>query len=300
MKKKILILLGILIGVYIVLTMVDTSEYRVEKRLWRMHKQFAAVAQDPKAVPDAQFISIINNYRRLIQRFPKSRYVPQMYSEIGSLYLLNKKYEEARKTYGEVVAKFSDHDDVVSKAMVDIGNSYLIEEKFDQAIQVFQQVWDGYGRTEVGLMMPLYIAGLYRNADRLQDVQNYLNKAVTFYKGIADNKAEPDFLRINAHQTLATTYMAQESWEKALDVLRKILYDFADSNLITPQRLRMITRMINVTAVARLKDYDKAIEIYQDFIQDHPGHFLNQFLEKVIESLNHLKANQGQAVFSQQ
>jgi tetratricopeptide (TPR) repeat protein len=265
-----------------------------------MRKHFAAVSQDPKAVPDAQFVSIINDYRRLIQRFPKSRYVPQMYSEIGSLYLLNKKYEDARKTYGEVVAKFSGHDDVVSKAMVDIGNSYLIEEKFDQAIQVFQQVWDGYSRTEVGLMMPLYIAGLYRNANRLDGVQNYLNKAVVFYKSIADNTAEPDVLRINAHQTLATTYMAQEKWGSALDVLRKMLYDFADSNLITPQRLRMISRMINVIAVTRLKNHDKAIEIYQDFIKDHPGHFLNQFLEKVVESLNYLKANQGQAAFSQQ
>jgi len=296
MKKKVLILLGVLIGLYAVLTMVDTSEYRVEKRMWRMRKQFAAVAQDPKAVPDAQFERVVRGYRRLIKKFPKSRYVPQMYSEIGSLYLLNKKYDDARQAYLDVANQFSDHANVAAKAMLDVGNSYVIEGKLDKGVNVLEQVWKDYGRVETGFIMPVYIAGLYRNAGTTQEAGRWLEQGERYYRGIAQNEQEPLSLRLNAFQMLATVYLAQEKWEGALEVLRGMLYDFADSGLITPQHLRMLTRMINVTAIARLRDIDRASGIYRDFIQDHPGHFLNQFLEKIIESLEYLKTQEGTAV----
>ncbi len=299
MKKKILILCGILVGMYLVLSLVDTSEYRVEKRLWRLHKHLSSLAQDPKAVPDAQFDRLINDYRGLIKRFPKSRYVPQMHSEIGSLYLMNHKFSDARAVYGEVVAKFSDQTEVVAKAMVDIGNTHVFENRMDLAVPVFLQIQKQYGRTEVGFMMPLYIAGLYRNANQLSESRAYLDKAVQFYREIIDNDQEPEVVRLSAYQSLATTYIAQEKWEDALGVLKRGVVDFADSDLMTPQRLSMLTRMINVIAVVHLNDYDKAIGFYTNFIQDHPGHPLNQFLEKVIESLHHLEQNQGSAVLSQ-
>lgn len=299
MKKKILILFGVLLGIYIVLTMMDTSEYRAEKSLWRMQKKYTVIAQDPKAVPESQFKRVIKGYRNLIKRYSKSKYVPQMYSSIGMLYAMNKDYENARKVFGEVVTKFSDSPAVVSKALMDIGNVYLIENKMKQAVGIYRRIWIDYSETEAGFMMPLYIAKIYSNTGQEDMVQKYLAEAVAFYKNIAENEENSHMVRIVGYQTLATAYIAQKEWEKALDVLKKILYDYADSKLMTPQRLSGITRTLNLVCIVRLKDFDRAKAIYGGFIDDHSGHYLNPFLEKVLESLDLMKENNLTAVVPQ-
>ena len=300
MKKTILILCGILVAIYLVFSLIDTGEYRVEKRLWRMQKKFSVVAQDPKAVPRSQFESLVKDYRKLIKKYPKSRYVPQMYSRIGSLYLLSENYDEARKAFGDVVRHYADNQEIASKAMMDIGNTYLMQKERSRAIDVYRTIWKDYERTEVGFMMPLYIAGVFRNDGQNEMMTSYLNEAVAFYRKIINNKEEEEFMRLNAYQMLATAYLGLEKWQLAFNTLKDLLYRFADSRAMTPQRLSIITRMINVTAVVRLQDYDKAIHLYQEFIDGHPGHYLNQFLQKVVESLNYLKENRPGAVVPQQ
>ena len=148
-------------------------------------------------------------------------------------------------------------------------------------------------------MMPMFIANIYRNAAQEDMVQLWLGKAVVFYKGIAEDKEKNDFIRITAYQTLVTAYIAQEKWNDVLTVSKLILNTFADSNVITLQRLRVITRTLNIVAVARLNDFDAAKQIYSDFIKDHSGHFLNQYLEKVIESLDLLKESKAKELAPQ-
>ena len=149
MKRKFLILCSILLVVYTVFTLLDKSEYRVEKKLWRMSRDFESISQDPKAVPARQFEKIITDYRNVIKKYPDSRYVPQVYSQIGTLYMIQKKYDDARQVYGQVVTDFSDDPVTVSKALMDIGNSYLIQELMRRwifirgyGVTIIQRKWD--------------------------------------------------------------------------------------------------------------------------------------------------------------
>jgi len=82
-------------------------------------------------------------------------------------------------------------------------------------------------------------------------------------------------------------------------MLTQILNTYADEEWFSPQNLAGITRMINVVCIGQLKDYDRAITVYQTFIDGHPGHRLNRFLVKVIESLNMMKENKLNAVVPQ-
>lgn len=289
MKKNIFILFGVIVGIYIVFTFIDTSEYRVEKKIWRLQKDFDLIAEDPKAVPDRQVKHVVAKYRKLIKRHPKSRYVPQMYSSMGTLYVMNKDYDSARRVYGEVMTKFADSSNVASKALMDIGNTYMIENKVDRAVETYQRILDQHSRTEVGFKMPLFLAGLHRGLGRKDKVSYYLSEAEVFYGNLADDEEELEAVRINAEQALASVYIAQEKWKDAVRTLKGILYKYADSKLITPKRLSVITRALNMVCIGRLQDFDQAMDIYTAFIEDHPDHYLNSFLEKVLESLRMLK-----------
>lgn len=289
MKRKIFIFIGILLAVYIVLTLLDRGEYRVEKQLWRMRERFNAIAKDPKAAPDAQFEAVILGYAKLIKRYPHSTYVPQMYSSIGSLYAINKKYEEARKTFGQIIATFADDPVVVSKAMMDIGATYQAEGKQQKAVDIYNRIGEKYGKTEIGFMMPLYIAGIYRQSGDAAQVASYLAKAETFYRQIAEDRENSDALRLNGYQALATTQMSQHNFSGSLETLKTALYDFADSSEMNPKRLGAVTRLLNIVLIAQMRDFDKAESFYRDFITTHPGHRLNPYLEKVIESVKVLK-----------
>ncbi|MEW5895762.1 MAG: tetratricopeptide repeat protein [Candidatus Omnitrophota bacterium] len=289
MKKKFLILCSILVVIYLVLSLLDNGEYRFEKQMWRMAKNFYSISKDPKAVPDAQFEKVIADYRAMIKKFPDSKYVPQVYSQIGMLYVMQKKYDDARKAYGEVVTGFSEDPVTVSKALMDIGNTYLFQERVKEAVDIYHRLWTDYGKTEVGFMMPLYIAGVYRSLNKDAMVQQYLERALVFYQGIARDEASGHAMQLNAYQSLATVYMAQQKWEKAIESLKSCLYLFADSPTISPRRLAMITRILNTIFIMQMKDFDRGIGFYEQFIADHPNHNLDKYIEKVIESLKYLK-----------
>lgn len=296
MKKKILILLAVLIGVYVVFSVLDSGEYRVEKKMWQLQQKFSEIAQDPKAVPPRQFDMMIARYRALAEKHPESRYVPQMYALIGALYVMNKDYESARTAYHAVVDQFSQSPDVVSKALLDIGNAYMLENRVEDAVEVYLRILKNYERTETGFKMPMLLVGLYRNLGQETEVRQYLVQAERFYRGIAVNDEENELLRITASQALASVYMAQQRWEDVIKTLKGVLEEYGDSRFMNPKRLSVITRALNIVYIGRLRDFDRAIAMYESFIDEHPGHVLNPYLTKVIESIELLKEYKTEAV----
>lgn len=300
MKKQVIIFLAILIAVYGVLTILDTGEYRVEKKAWRIQKQFAQIAEDPKAVPAAQYERLIKKYRDLIKKFPDSRYVPQFYSAIGALHVMNNEFDQARKVFGHAATQFKDNPRVASKAFMDVANVYIIEKKYKEAVDVYNRIWDNYSKTEVGFLAPFYIIRLYKSTGKGALADLYLKKSLDFYKNIALDESGPATLRMNAYQMLSNVYIGQKEWAAAIETSETMLFKFADEKVITPQRLRGITRVLNLVSIVQLKDFDRARGIYNKFIESHPGHYLNEYLEKVIESLNILEKKQLESAVAQQ
>lgn len=291
MRKKLLILIGILVGVYIVLTFLDKGEYRVEKQLWRVQKDYAVIAQDPKTVPEIQFDRVIRRYRKLIRKYPDSIYLPQMYSSIGMLNVMRKDYKDAREVFQETVERFANEPEIAAKAMVDVGNTYLAENNIEKAVEVYRRVHDDYLMTEAGFFIPMHIADIYRNLGETEKFSKALDSALRFYQKTATDTEFSDAVRLNAYQLLLSAYARQGEWQKALGVAKTMLYDFADSKAMNPQRLSGITRLLNLVAIVRLQDFDAARKIYSDFIAVHPDHVLNPYLNKVLESLNFLEQN---------
>jgi len=136
--------------------------------------------------------------------------------------------------------------------------------------------------------MPIYIANYYAKIGKSGESQTALKEAEAFYKNMAD-KSGSSGLNLRARRLLSTVYMAQREWMKAIDVLKNILLDYADSDQIDANALTTVTRAINTVALTQMNNLDLPIGIYKKFIEDHPDHRFNAFLTQMITVLDNLK-----------
>lgn len=286
MKKTLGIFAAVLIGLFVILSLIDTSHYAVEKAFWRIQKDFDQIRQDPKVVPPQQFEQLANKYRKLVERYPDSPLIPKVHLYIGTVYVFKGDYEKAKAAYQEVIDRYPESKNAAAEAMLNLGKVYELERNEEKAVAFYRRIMNEYPRTETGIIMPIYIANYYAKVGKSQKSLEALREAEGFYKNIADGEGAVD---LRARRLLSTVYMAQQEWMKSIDVLKNILIDYADSGYIDEEVLMTITRSINTIALTQMDNLDLPINIYEKFIGDHPDHRFNNFLTQMIAVLSDLK-----------
>src|SRR5688572_29257206 len=98
MKRTLVVLLSILIGLYIVLSLVGGKEYAADKAMYGINKKYSLIQQDPLAAPEGRFQEVIEDYKKFIKKYPSSNLTPAAHILIGKTYLLKNDYEMARST----------------------------------------------------------------------------------------------------------------------------------------------------------------------------------------------------------
>ena len=288
MKKTLTVFAAVLGGIFVLLSVLDTSDYALEKRIWRVQQQFDRMAKDPKVVPEKEFEDIVVMYRNIIRHYPDSELTPRVHLQIGRTYVLKEDYAKARQGFQEVIDQYPGDPFLGADALLSIGNTYEREGDHAKAVQTYQRVTDEYGKTELGLNMPLYIANYYLRLNQRTESATALQDAVNFYKRISrENPQSP--LEFNALRLLVTTYFAQEHWKDGVNILSRLLLEYPSREYLTPERVNLIVKLLNTVSVTKLQDYDISINIYQTFIAHNPDHRLNSYLLEVIKSLQLLK-----------
>lgn len=288
MKKTLIIFTGILLGTFVIFSLLDTSEYALEKRIWRVQQQYDQMSKDPKVVPDREFEDIILQYRNIVTQYPKSPLAPRIHLQIGRTYVLRQDYTKARQAFQEVIEAYPDHISIGAEALSSIGNTYEIQGDAAMAVQTYRRISEEYTKTELGLNMPLYIANYYLRLNKPTESATALQNAVNFYKKISrENPQSP--LEFNSLRLLVTAYFAQQQWNDGINVLSRLLLEYPSREYLTLERANLIIKALNTVAVTQLKDYDIPINIYQTFIAQNPDHLLNNYLLEVIKSLQLLK-----------
>jgi len=289
-KKTLTIFLAVIAGIYLVLSLFDRGEYAVEKRMWRLKKQFSLLAQDPKAVPEKQFENVAEKYRKLARKYPKSAYAPAMLLQAGNVYMLNQDYVKAREAFQVVVEKFSDNDDAGAAALLGIGASYAGEKNLSQAVKTYRKIMAAYPLTDIGLNMPIYIANYYRQNGQNEEAQAAFVSAETYYQNIAAANTANPRVRFDSQRLLAATYMAQKKWGAAVGIFESILLEYARSPYLNWRRAQLLIASINQLSIGQLNDVARAAAVYQKFIADNPGHPLNAVLQKMLAAFSQIKS----------
>lgn len=289
MKKSIFIYSGILISVFIVLSLFNIrGEYEAEKAMWRINRDFGRIIKDPDSIPEAEFKSVIKNYLAFKNKYSYSKLAPIAHVLAARVYLIKKDYIKARGVYEEIVKTYKNNPIICAQAIFEIAESYNKENNFQNMVATLKRLIKEYPLTEIGFQAPISLAEHIIKKGDLELGQQYLNEAVDHYNALTLKYKDPNIV-FNAKRSVVVCYMALKKWNKAIDILSEILMNFPETKYLNPQRADKIISSINMISITKLKNYDLPIGIYQDFINKYPKHAYRKALEAMIKSLNLLK-----------
>ena len=116
MKRILRIYLIVLVGIFFFLELLDLNgDYGVEKKLWRLNKQYAEIARDPAAAPANEFAELVEKYGMVIKEHPRSKLIPNVYLLIGQVYIAKKDYTSARAVLAKVPEQFPNEAEISTR-----------------------------------------------------------------------------------------------------------------------------------------------------------------------------------------
>ncbi|MBU1997232.1 MAG: hypothetical protein KKF78_08765, partial [Candidatus Omnitrophica bacterium] len=161
-----------------------------------------------------------------------------------------------------------------------------------------EQIKNNYPLTELGIRAPLDIARLY--AVRKEELRKIaaVKAALSYYNDLLKRDMHP-LAKMMIMRFQSECYFALGMWKEGVDTLKDMLIGFPETEYLSVARARWIISTINAMSAGRLKNYDRPVEIYSEFIQKYPEHPYRQVFEQVIVKMKEAKA-QNSAEAAQQ
>jgi len=289
MRKTLGILSGILIGIFVVLTLTDHSEYKIEKKLWQMQRQYDAVAQDPAVVPGKRFDDIAAQYQAIIDKYPSASMIPKVRLQQARVYLLKKDFQRVFRVINGFLERYSGDPELSAQALLLLSGAYEAQQDESKTLSIFKRIVEEYPLTPTGLNVPLYIAEYYIRLNRPEDAARALNDAALNYRNLLARRltSREQFFVL---RYLGLVYSAKQDWDSALNVFGMALQVYGGTKDYIPNTVVLqVIRTLNTIAVSEFKNAEKLAVIYENFVSMYPRHPLNSHLKEVIAGLKQLK-----------
>ncbi len=284
MKKIILLLVAILIGLYIVLAILGSKgEYAAEKMYYDAGRVAEKIAANPDVVPPKSIDYIEKKLKTLLQKFPTSETARVVDIKLAEFYISLKKYDLAITQLDAVIKKHAKNKTMLSMAYFLKGLAYERQEKWADALKQYEIVRDSYAETQVGLQVPVYIGNYYMAKGREADARQAYGEAIQFYKKLEEeNSGKP--LGYMASLYVIQAYMRADNFEAAAVEIEKDLDKY-----YSPMTLVQLLPLVEHIIVVKLNDPEKAIAIYRSILAKSKDQKLNIALEKRIKALSEKK-----------
>ncbi len=284
MRTTILWFAGILTGVFIIFSLLDhTGDYSAEQIIWNANNKLSKIAKNTAVVPDQAFAPIIKAYEKVINSFPLARMRPMAYVYLGQAYIIKKDYAKAREVFGEISTNYPNDINLRSQALSNIGNSYEIQGNWAEALTIYKKLEKDAPYTDLGLGVPLYIANYYKRHAEEAMAEDMFKEAADYYKKTAKEHLNSE-IEYKSLRLLSNCYLAEEKWVDAVGAMSQILLKYPSPAIAGP-----IIDTINNVVIAKIKDLNFAIAVYQDLIVKKPESPLNKMLTQKINAFKTLK-----------
>jgi len=221
-------------------------------------------------------------YYEFFDKYATHRLAGQTAVRVGLQYYMKKEFAQARKWFTKAVDEYFT---VQSKQRQDvlllIGMSFQYEGKWQNADEIYTQIENEYGLSSAGMQIPLLRADYYRSVGENEQATDTLNKAILQYE-ILEGRGDqtPDTVGM-ARRMRASALMAKGDWDTLITDLDKYKLEEND-----PQREGRWLFLKALLTETRLKDKNKALDLYQDFIDQYPNHPLVSRALEQIEGIN--------------
>jgi len=295
MKRISFFCVVILVGLFLLLSSLDRNgEYVAEREFWKANRSYSTLSKDLKSVPDAAFEDLIQKYRRFIERFPTSAFIPLSHIMIARVYILRKDYPKARKQLEETISRYSNNAKIGVEAASQILRTYTAENDLMNMMGTYQRILRDYPLTELGLRYPFLIAKHYDERNDQAKAQKAFRDAIAYYTTMINQYRDSE-VELYAMKMLATCYMMGKQWEEAVNTFGKLLMKFPSNPSFNSQRADSIIKSINTISLTQIKNYDVPISIYQKFIEQNSDHPFSHALNEMVRSLRDLKQQANQS-----
>lgn len=281
MKKTVIILSSILVGLYIILSIAGSNkEYAAEKLFYGVMSAGDKIASNPDVVPPKLINDIENKMKRLLQKYPDTEVAKTANIKLVEFYIAYKKYDQALAQADKIIKKYEKNRGISSMAYFLKGVAYEKQDKWPSALKEYHIVRDNYRDTQLGMQMPIYIADYYSRKGRETQAQEAYGEAARFYENIEKENSKKA-LGYMASLFLIQTYIKADNFEIAAKVVEEAL-DKYYSQMVLAQLLPLVENII----VTKLKNPEKAVGIYKTIVARSKDEKLKKVLQKRIDELS--------------
>jgi len=204
-------------------------------------------------------------FQRILNRNPKNEtFLGQVYLAIGNIYLKQKRYNEARTQFKNVLENYQNDQNSCINAQLAVAKSYEDQGNWGKAMNEYQWIVENYPTTIHALNVPLYIADHYWKRNEQNLARNAYESAIEHYKRVVEQYPNTPLTAI-AQDYTASGYIRLEKWEEAANALRLL----TKMDIPLQNKVKSYLTLENLYE-EKLNDPVKALEIYSELLQQYP------------------------------
>lgn len=281
MKKKIIIMIVVLIGIYFIFKVFNmNAEYFPEKLYFQALKAEEQIAANPDAATRKMLDRVELKLTRILQLFPNSEVARKADLRLGEFYIRAKRYGSAIEHLDKVIQKLERDRERLAMSYYLKGYACEKEDRWADALRQYRVVRDNYSDTQIGLQIPLHIWSYYTVNGRTEEARQAYDDAIKFYKRIeSENSDRP--LGFMASLFLIRAYGMADDGDAAIAAIEEHINKF-----YSPATIGRIVPLIETVVVNRFKNPAKAVEIYTSILEKTKDPKLTASLEKKIKELS--------------
>lgn len=279
MKKTVIILVLVLVGVSATLALVSSNdEYAAERILYHAMKTNSKILKNPDVAPPGMLASVEADLKKILTRYPKTGVIKMTHFTLAEFYLANKKFDKAISLLNEIIGRYKNDVLMISRAQFLKGYAYEAQDKWPAALKEYTILKDKYSFTTLGLQMPLYIGKHYMTKGMKEKAANAYEEAASFYRKIeARNKGKR--LGYAAAAMLMQAYMNLGRFEQAGMLLERTI-----DNYPFPAALQELLPMAEIIFAKALRQPRKAAEVFRKIKDKFKDPKVRQMLENRIKT----------------
>jgi TolA-binding protein len=260
MKRTLLVL--IIAG--LLLSGCANDQYSIEREYWKVNRRAQAIFKNPVGTPPNERERAVEVLNKFITSHKDNILAVRAEFTIGRIYLVTGLYDEARKQFNSISAKYAKSATIVSESIFSIGSSYQLQKNTDDAVAQYKTIISRFPLSPRGLQMPIYIAQYYASLHDPVKMQESYKEAINQYQSLAQ-KDMKSALALRSYTLIAECYAGLKDWQKSIGALETIVTNFKD-------RASMDGVLLNIAVIYRreLRDQEKAKAVLMRLIKEYP------------------------------
>ncbi len=256
-----------------------SKEYMAERMCWYANKLYAQIIKNPDKSSEYEIKMTIGAFQDILRIYPEWNNASQLQFNIANIYLLKKKYPQARKEFKNLQDKYPEQINMCLQAQISIGRTYEMEKKWDKALVCYQKIITDYPVSYSALQLLRYIGDYYDDCKQDDKAQEAYVQAINHYERLIKDYSGTQ-VEATAWEFILDIYKKQKQYDKTLETWQRIIDAHPESNRAAVALYEIATMYLDV-----LKKPGEAFGYYKSFATKYPEHKLVQSANTKMESI---------------